>query len=111
MTKYEKARDLNEKMVNVRSKSRPDCKEMLENKHLWSLSEIEFDLQNELKLIIENSDQTEESYLISVIQHRYNFDRYGKIISNFRMWFNEKRDLIRNSFFNYGLLHLIPSLK
>ncbi len=98
-------------MVNVRSKARPDCKEMLENKHIWSLSEIEFDLQNELKLIIENSDQTEESYLISVIQHRYNFDRYGKIISNFRMWFNEKRDLIRNSFFNNGLLHLIPSLK
>jgi hypothetical protein len=111
MIKYEKASDLNAKMKNVRSKDRPSCKEILDIKHIWSLSEIEFDFENELESITKNSDPEIESYLISVIKNRHQLERDAKIITNFMMISNEKRDLIRNLFLNIEFLHFFSTLK
>ncbi len=111
MIKYEKASDLNAKMKNERSKDRPTCREILEDKRLWSLSEIEFDFENELKLIAKISDSLDRSYLISIVKHRYNLDRGAKIIGNFRMCLNEKRDLIRNTFSNNEMLKFFSNIK
>jgi hypothetical protein len=109
MKKYERASDLNARMKNVRSKDRPTCGEILESRHLWTLNSIEFDLKSELESI--KSGSVVESYLLSAIKDRYKLDRGTKSISNFKISFNRKRDLIRNSFFNIELLHLFPSLK
>jgi hypothetical protein len=113
MIKYEKASDFHAKMKNERSKDRPTCGDLLADKHLWSLSEIEFDFENELELITKISDSVDRSYLISIVKHRhrYNLDRGAKIIGNFRMYLNEKRDLIRNIFSSNEVLKFFQNIK
>ncbi len=66
MSKYRNARDLLFKIMY----DNPDCEEIFDTKHEWSLSEEEFNALEEFEKVI-NSNQNNESFLYSFISYLY----------------------------------------
>ncbi len=73
LSKYRNANDLSLKMKSERYRDRPNCDQILEDKHLWSLSDEQFDFKTDLEVFKANCDENESYYLISLLQHKYNY--------------------------------------
>lgn len=69
MKKYQKLNELCLRMVNLVIANRPDCKEILKNKHEWVLSAEELDAKQELTKIINSG---KKSYVYSMIELKLN---------------------------------------
>ncbi|HEY6435319.1 MAG TPA: hypothetical protein VIY47_01900 [Ignavibacteriaceae bacterium] len=65
MPKFRKAKDFLIQMTNRAYKERPDCQQILDNKHLWALNREEFNAQQELRFVEEN--ELNNPYVYSMI--------------------------------------------
>jgi hypothetical protein len=67
MSKNRNACNLILKMNSLRSKDRPNCDKILEEKCLWALGKEEFNFDEELKMISSNDELFQSSYLMSLL--------------------------------------------
>jgi hypothetical protein len=66
MSKYSRILDLLNSTKQSDPKNRPTCEEILENKNLWSLNEVKFNVMKKFQTILESS-QTND-YIYSIIK-------------------------------------------
>jgi hypothetical protein len=61
-------------MIGETPDYRPDCEEILKNKHIWALNEDEFEAKLEIvKYLEQNADQEQQNQLLySMIKFLYN---------------------------------------
>ncbi len=61
-------------MIGETPDYRPDCEEILKNKHIWALNEDEFEAKLEIEKYLEqNADQEQQNQLLySIIKFLYN---------------------------------------
>ena len=58
MNKYQELNELCSKMIQQRVKDRSEsCQQILKDKHLWTLSENEFNFKEELRVFCKNCDK------------------------------------------------------
>jgi len=69
MEKYQKLSDLLYSMIDRKVVNRPNCKEILERKHEWALSEKELDARKELE---KANSSDKKSYVYSMIKLKLN---------------------------------------
>ncbi len=64
--KYQVALEVYEKMTKSLSLKRPDCKEILNQKDLWALTDSELEINNETKetIISKSNDENNIIYFI-----------------------------------------------
>jgi hypothetical protein len=65
MSKFRNAKDFLIQMTNRAYKKRPDCQQILENKHIWALNREEFNAEQELRFVEEN--ESNNPYVYSMI--------------------------------------------
>jgi hypothetical protein len=61
MSKYQNALKFSERMTNLIPSKRPNCEEILESKHLWALDKNEFQINDELRQILEEKSKDKQS--------------------------------------------------
>jgi hypothetical protein len=71
MIKYKELNDLCYRMMDIRYSNRPDCEQILENKHSWALSSEEFSAREELEKAL-NSSNINNSFVYSIIKLKLN---------------------------------------
>jgi hypothetical protein len=104
--KYRNALKLFETMTEKIPDQRPDCKEILRTKHLWALSESEFDFENELKIVLDSEKEIEKSLsFIPIIEAKWIEIKEKRIISTQSI--NEKVSIIMETLILYESRPLI----
>jgi hypothetical protein len=61
MSKYENARELSDRMTRSIPIDRPNCKQILESKHLWALDNNELEISDELRRVLEEKSKDKQS--------------------------------------------------
>jgi hypothetical protein len=61
MYKYQNARKLSDKMTRSIPIDRPNCKQILESKHLWALDKNELEINDELSGLLEEKSKDKQS--------------------------------------------------
>jgi len=65
-SKYLNATQLFNKMIESVRSNRPNCEEVINDKHLWSLNDKDYDFEKELQFI------SKTSYIYSIIRTKLN---------------------------------------
>jgi hypothetical protein len=50
---------------------RPNCQQILKDKHLWALNENEFEFENELSLILKSEENSERNFVYSILELKF----------------------------------------
>jgi hypothetical protein len=66
--KYYELKKLFQKMTHSSPDQRPNCEEILEEKHLWASDENEFDLNNEIRVILKSEEKNETKFVHSILE-------------------------------------------
>ena len=65
VNKYQVLSELCDRMTQNRIKRRPEsCRQILKNKHLWTLSQNEFNVRKEMKEFCDTCDENYKNYYI-----------------------------------------------
>ena len=67
MIKYKELNDLCYRMMDIKYSNRPDCEQILQNKHSWALSSEELRATEDLEKIL-NSSNINNSFVYSIIK-------------------------------------------
>jgi hypothetical protein len=65
-------------LCNHLPRRRPNCEEILEKKHLWSLNEEDFEINDELEKIIDSQGSENELTIYCLLRLELNSDRAKK---------------------------------
>jgi hypothetical protein len=55
-------------MTKEEQDERPNCEKLLKEKHLWALSENEFDIENELKIVLGSKIENQNIFIYSILE-------------------------------------------
>jgi hypothetical protein len=58
-------------MKQSEPKNRPTCEEILENKNLWSLNDVKFNIMKKFETILESPQTNDNHYIYSIIKLKY----------------------------------------
>jgi hypothetical protein len=69
-SKYRELIKLGSKMWEDSPEARPNCGEILKDKHLWALSENEFDFIEEMRLLLISEEDYEKNFVVRILEHK-----------------------------------------
>jgi hypothetical protein len=70
-SKYYEIRKLFEKMTQSSPDERPNCEEILKNRHLWALDENEFEFENEMNVILKSKENNEMNFVHLMLEFKF----------------------------------------
>jgi Zyg-11 family protein len=97
--KYYELLKLFDKMTQTDPNQRPNCREILELKHLWALDLNEFEIESELRIALDSETKNNNTNIFSIIESKL-IKRNNEVIKSFQS-INEKETFVMESMLRY----------